>query len=1143
MYRHSANSIKETTDKMFVSQAEKDLYDSYESTMRNIDDTYLKSEVDEVMKQTEDVKMSLSSDNGVMILDNNYKGFVEVVNIQGRTLQDPETLEVSAVGEKINDNQYNISLKAMNAGNLLDLSDKLYNENDIRVLYNVTFLSTVEKYGDRGLKVTANDANTRGCAFTRIPDYPVDLHVKMDVVGNGLVSLKDLDSVASFYSGLVSNKTVRFTIPANSGLRKIELDAGSNSDESVIYDNIIISTFNHEDDTHWEEYKEDIIEIVSPVQLHGGYKINSGIQTSPTYDELCVIGNKLCIKNWMRTIKLNDFLQAERIKFLGEVSEGFYRMNIYVEQNVIHEKGYNDRGYRFLLTASDKLPTPENTGVLSDFIIAEATSYTNDIYLYVKLNKATVDSYLGSTEKEKFINYLSDLDVTVTYESHKAEIIELCDLEKMSLQLFENTVIDIESSVKPSNIDVISPTNIGSVLSQNITELDILEEDIKRINKISSETMLDVSLNGSNVCVVKSNPGFIDEVEINGKTYVNMMPSLDKINIYANNSTFGRNTDGSIYWEALEAPTVHQFAYIDSKYFKRLKPNTKYTIVVKVRENTTSLFMLCDSGNNSDGTPGQYIFNENVYIRNKAVGIISATTMTREDIDTVGRRYSIYLPKGVTGKIVIEDIMLFEGDIPKDYIKLLKGKSSFASVANNDVLEFKSVNSCNLFDGEYEQGYIKDGTGINDNYNACAISSANFIPCIGNRSYDIRIEDIPEDLMSGSSITIYFYDINKEYLGENTRIYKKPSISNTSITFTAHASAKYFKFRLYGNPNLGITHKTNVYKTYIITKDTIKPSFDYEYDSTIIDLTKYGIEGGLKSLPDGKKDRIFKKDGKYYIEQVAGYIKLTSDIPDNRWFQSSNNSLFTSIRTYMYRTKENPDFLTPYTEDYIRKSNIISSVLPAVEPSNTTDPNREKSGVSVYHEQYENNGEIRIAILKSELDTQDLAGFKKWLDDNGGLEVIYELAEPRIIELEEDLDLLLYEGSSEISIEGGSAIPEVTFKVGGYIRNTVNQMMDKVQQLEEEQLSRLKLILESTYSADLSLHRTMLMSLSRLINNIDYDLIDMIRQYIESGNFNREELETQIDLFTLIDKIDFENSISLLELIEEKCSTPEEILQ
>ena len=50
MYRHSA--IKETTDKMFVSQAEKDLYDSYESTMRNIDDTYLKSEVDEVMKQT-----------------------------------------------------------------------------------------------------------------------------------------------------------------------------------------------------------------------------------------------------------------------------------------------------------------------------------------------------------------------------------------------------------------------------------------------------------------------------------------------------------------------------------------------------------------------------------------------------------------------------------------------------------------------------------------------------------------------------------------------------------------------------------------------------------------------------------------------------------------------------------------------------------------------------------------------------------------------------------------------------------------------------------------------------------------------------------------------------------------------------------
>lgn len=1134
MYRHNATSIKETNEKMFISEQEKALFDSYETTKRRSNDTYTRSQIDELMKQTEDVKVSLSSENGVVLLDNNYKGIVEVVNLKGRTLQNTTTLEVSAVGEKINDSQYNISLKSMNAGNLLDLSDKPYIENDIRVLYTSAYNSIVERYGDRGLKVTAIDPAIRSCGFIRIPDYPVDLHVKVDVIGSGCVSLKTLDHVSDYFSGIVSNKTVRFTIPANSGLRKIELDAGDTRDVSVIYDNIVISTFRHDDDKHWEEYKEDRIDIISPVQLHSGFSHNNKYDGKLIYDELFIENGKLLIQNRFKTVKLNDVIDTSVVEaFKEDLYENHYRVNIVFEVDPIY--GELSREYRLLSTVCDKLPSTHNTAESKNFIAAEIYKLDSKIYFFVKIEKTIIDRYGGSTMKERFINYLKSLDATVTYETYKNNVIEIADLNKLSLQLFENTVIDIESSVKPSKIDIISPTNFSSVLSENISELELLEKEIKSLSNISEEAVLDVKMN-TNVIELDSTPGLIDEVTINGKTYVNLFPSLDKVYIDTGGTTttFGRNDDGSIYWEATEPPTNHQFAHVASKYFRGLKPNTEYTVVAKVKENTASKFMLCDSGNNSDGTPGPYLFNKNVYINNKVTGIVSGITITREDIDTANRRYSLYLGKGVTGKIVIEKIMMFEGRLSDEEICMVTEQTSMLSVANNEPLTFTSKSTKNLFDGKYVHGYIGDSSGIiqQEGVSLYAISGKSYIPCEANEDYFINIE-LPEDKKYRTQFRVYFYGTNKEYLGFDQSVLLSVGMTvPNGYRFTTPKDAKYLRFRLYSGDTTQV-YETN-YKTVLTKrcKNSLLYS-EYKGNSTSIDLSKYGVEGGLKSLPDGKRDRIFKKNGKYYIEQVAGYVKLTGDIPDNRWYVSSLNGQFNNIQCFIYRVYDNSEFLPPYIESAYNVSNLLTNLLKAISPRSTTNvgANVEKVGVSVYDQ---NSNELRIAVPKSDLQTLDLAGFKKWLDDNNGLEVIYQLAEPRIIEIKEDLDLMLYEDESEISVEGGCAIPEVTFKTGRYIQTAVNSMMKKVNELEKEQVDRIKLIIDSTYSADLSLHKTMLMSVnSRVINERDEELISILKTYINTNSFDRDKLEQQIDLFTLIDKIDFETSIKLFDMISE----------
>nr|MCM0166528.1 hypothetical protein [Paeniclostridium ghonii] len=89
-----------------------------------------------------------------------------------------------------------------------------------------------------------------------------------------------------------------------------------------------------------------------------------------------------------------------------------------------------------------------------------------------------------------------------------------------------------------------------------------------------------------------------------------------------------------------------------------------------------------------------------------------------------------------------------------------------------------------------------------------------------------------------------------------------------------------------------------------------------------------------------------------------------------------------------------------------------------------------------------------IRILKSRLETQDIAGFKKWLQTNN-VTVIYQLAKEQVYEVN-PLDLESFESETMISIDSGVVAPYASWKITSYLPNFVRNLSSQVRQLQDQ---------------------------------------------------------------------------------------------
>mgnify|MGYP003302441442 CR=1 FL=1 len=91
-------------------------------------------------------------------------------------------------------------------------------------------------------------------------------------------------------------------------------------------------------------------------------------------------------------------------------------------------------------------------------------------------------------------------------------------------------------------------------------------------------------------------------------------------------------------------------------------------------------------------------------------------------------------------------------------------------------------------------------------------------------------------------------------------------------------------------------------------------------------------------------------------------------------------------------------------------------------------------------------GRIGIILLRSKLTTQDVEGFKQYLQANP-IKVVYQLEQEKVYECT-NIDLITYPNETNYIVESGAITPKTTLKVHNNISNIVNLLQKKVSILE-----------------------------------------------------------------------------------------------
>lgn len=180
---------------------------------------------------------------------------------------------------------------------------------------------------------------------------------------------------------------------------------------------------------------------------------------------------------------------------------------------------------------------------------------------------------------------------------------------------------------------------------------------------------------------------------------------------------------------------------------------------------------------------------------------------------------------------------------------------------------------------------------------------------------------------------------------------------------------------------------------------------------------------------------------------------------------------------------------------------------------------------------------LYINILKSKLSTQNVAGFKQWLQTNN-VTVVYQLAQEKVYECT-NIDLITYANETNYIVECGAISPKTTLKVHNNISNVVSLLQKKVSLLENNitsyMITQNRLMLASRYNADTVSFKVDVASFSDTFE-YDNDLYELILNNILVGknNYNREYIENLTRFYWMDFVISDEMYLTLFEIIEEQ---------
>lgn len=381
-------------------------------------------------------------------------------------------------------------------------------------------------------------------------------------------------------------------------------------------------------------------------------------------------------------------------------------------------------------------------------------------------------------------------------------------------------------------------------------------------------------------------------------------------------------------------------------------PNTTYTIV---KENPTDRFAV--------GVRDSPIENGNtIDILKELYTTSSVITVTTP---SYARYLAVYLTKNITNEPVGK-VGIYKSVNSFQWSPYNKAKISILSHGRN-MVEFLEV------------GGIYGSNG--GDYNSKAYLRSNYMNLVDIDSLGIvnNIDDV--DI---STNLIYFYDINKNGIN-----YKS---LGGNATVNVPKGTAYCRVELKSLSAVDISSKVNRQK--LMVAKGIRTETPYELYKS--DKKEILLNQPLRGLSENVFDRIFERDGKVVLEQNIGR-SIFDGSSDENWKKYSviqADGYFTAILE-----KQNA------VQTYIVSNNFMYN-------ERTWAGDFYNEGIQMSHTNSEPH--LFIKISNSKLETQDIEGFKKWLQQNPTT-VYYQLATPIITELPiKDLDLSVFQDVTHI---------------------------------------------------------------------------------------------------------------------------------
>lgn len=560
-------------------------------------------------------------------------------------------------------------------------------------------------------------------------------------------------------------------------------------------------------------------------------------------------------------------------------------------------------------------------------------------------------------------------------------------------------------------------------------DIEKTNRELDKIKKLEESTVSTVTTESNFTTVEATNGGYFEDVKLEGKTLVNLWGNKSSDFRYSGQTSFNPSTQCIEY-----TSTTNRFSNCFTKNNTQYKPDTKYTIIVNVFENTfTSTTGILKVNSDPGGGSDLGVSRETINIQGGFVGVKVFTITTLSDLSNSNiaiRTYVDNVNLEVGAKLKFKMIIL-EGDHTQNPPGYFEGLKSVGDGADEIVV--LSVKGDGNLVPTFDEFIVE-----NNPNNSVVIT-------------DTKIEGIPSAGGFRVIKPIYFnkgsYTCSVDkYDGANARIRILNTDRSIKIANVINQSFTIDKSGLYivSIENNGNTETSfSIEGLYIYKYGKQKPDL-YSYQLDKKRLLYYNNETQAWEKPILREwDSIEKHaDGKYYYHQRSGEVVLNGS--ENWGLNAGWSGEEMSTNSY-YLTADGQK-----TAGLMVKSNgatnIISEVMPTVFINNTSFDSDCVSGEN-------HTGAIYIRINKSKVSN----GIKPYLQQNP-MRVVYQLAEEKVYECT-NIDLITYANETNYIVESGAIAPKSILKVHNNISNVVKILQEKVSLLENKFIEGLKQVL------------------------------------------------------------------------------------